>query len=114
MLNFKKEHIIKGGEVEYLIELRLNDYEYMSRYLRFDIKIYKRPKGKRKWSGLELNRDVKSGIDHLSWNKRYDERNKLLISSASESIANIEQILEELKKKLAEDVRNQILKIKLY
>lgn len=114
MLNFKKEHIIKGGDIEYLVNLSLNGYEYMSRYQRFDINIYKRPKGKRKWSSLELNRDVKSEIDHLSWNNRYDERNKLLISSVSEFIPNIEQILEELKEQLVEDVRNQILKIKFY
>lgn len=114
MLNFKKEHIIKGGDIEYLIELRLNGNEYSPVYQRFDIDVSYRQKGKKKWNELKINRQLKEEIDNLSWKSRYAERNKLFISSVSEFIPNIEQILEELKEQLAEDVRNQILKIKFY
>lgn len=114
MLNFKKEHIIKGGEVEYLIELRLNGYEYSPLYLRFDIDVSCRQKGKRKWNELKINRQIKEQIDNFSWQNKYTERNKLFVYEISKTIPNIEQILDELKEQIAEDARNQILDIRLY
>ena len=114
MVNFKKEHIIKGGGIEYLIELRLNGYEYSPLYRRFDIDVSCRQKGKRKWNELKINRQIKAQIDDLSWKNRYAERNKLFVFEISKAIPNIEQILDGLKEQLAEEVRNQILDIKLY
>lgn len=59
MLNFIKKHKIKGGEVEYLVELRLNGYGYPSISQGFEFGVSCREKGKKEWEELTLKCDVK-------------------------------------------------------
>lgn len=113
MQNFKREHIIKGDKVEYLISLEL-----ISSCESFQVEITQRMKGKKKWD-YEVDSTIcsekkKERIDFLFWDEEYEKGNKLLISTVSKTIPDIEQILEKLKAQIADDVKKYISGIEIY
>lgn len=112
MHNFKREHIIKGDKVEYLISLEL-----ISSCESFQAEITQRMKGKKEWDYKVDDRvcseEKKKQISFLFWDEEYEKGNKLLISTISKTIPDIEQILEKLKIQIAEDIKKYISKIKI-
>lgn len=112
MKNFKREHIIKGGKVEYLISLEL-----ISSCESFQVEITQRLKGEKEWD-YEVDSTIcsekkKERIDFLFWDEEYEEGNKLLISTISKTIPDIKQILEKLKAQISDDIKKYILRIKI-
>lgn len=106
----KVERIIRGGMTEYKVELKLIDSSYGN---SLEFEIHHREKGKRKWNFLSFSYRVEQELKEL-W--RYDkrkERNELLLSLVSEKIPDIKEILQEMQKELAEEVKNHILELSL-
>lgn len=103
------KRIIKGDSVEYMVELTLNDHTCYSLVVNF----YMRDKGKRKWNAFPFSYQEKEKIKELRGYGKRTERNKLLLSLIKKTIPNITELLQEMQKELAEEVKEQILKIEL-
>lgn len=104
----KVERIIKEN-LEYKVELRIIDlYGY-----RLEFEVYTREKGKRKWDFLNFSRQDEDKLRELWEYDKRKERNELLLSLVSKYIPDIKEILQELQKELAEEVKNKILGLKL-
>lgn len=106
----KVEKIIKGKMTEYKVELKLID---SSNYNRLEFEVYSREKGKRKWNFLEFSRQEELKLKELWLYSKRKERNELLLSLVGERIPNIKEILQEMQKELAEEVKNKILELEL-
>lgn len=103
------KRIIKDDSVEYMVELTLNDHFSYSLVVNF----YRRDKGKRKWNAFPFSYKEKEKIKELWGYSKRKERNKLFLSLIKKTIPNITELLQEMQKELAEEVKKQILKIKL-
>lgn len=105
----KVERIIKGNLVEYKVELSLIDYSYY----RLEFEVYTREKGKRKWRFLPFTYREERELKELLYQYKRKERNELFISLVKKHIPNITEILQELQKELAEEIKNKVLELNL-
>lgn len=97
------------GDKEYLITLMLiGDYYGKS---RFEVRVGERQKGKRKWVAIKLTSLEDANLARL-WGKHI-ERTSYYIYCIKSRIPDIDKILQGLKNKLAESIKEQVLKIKL-
>lgn len=106
----KVERIIKGEMTEYKVELIFID---SSNYNRLEFEVHTREKGKRKWNFLEFSYQDERKLKELWQYSKRKERNELLLSLVSEKIPDIKEILQEMQKELAEEVKKHILKLEL-
>ena len=107
----KVEKIIKDNLTEYKVELKLID---SSNFNRLEFEVYSREKGKRKWNFLEFSRQDELKLKELwSYSKR-KEHHELLLSLVREKIPDIKEILQEMQKELAEEVKKQYFNVKFW
>lgn len=100
------ERRITIEDKEYLISLRLDDSSCIN-YLNVSVK--NRQKGKRKWQDIELTSRESRVMLRLTGKKWYT----YYVNCMRSRLPMLDNILQELKEELAEEVTKRILKFKL-
>lgn len=98
------------GDKEYLITLMLKE-DYYGIKSWFEVRVNERLKGKRKWVAIKLTSLEDANLARL-WGKHI-EHTSYYIYCIKSRIPDIDKILQGLKNKLAESIKEQVLEIKL-